>query len=617
MSTPSLRGLAKAYSDGLIDRKQYIRARRQIIDNIVGGKVEIVPYEAPAARPNPDLERTFSDGEATLEVPPFDVDAPPSTAAKSNLTIVIIAVLALTAVGGFTWLKMAPSPNGPARREPATSENKDPRSPNPAEELLVDFLDENRWQIERIDAFVLAWEKAPAAARRALADSPSMHRAAAAIYQKFGEEKALLDLGEYAEVLATQRRLLDLAAALSLHNERIARLEDEWLETRARVRASDDPSAEQDAPAARSAAPAKDDAAQPTLPEAPTAMNDDTPGSDPPLAAADEAPAADPPMAQASAAAATTASAPIATAPVVIAEAPVSDAGESAATAPPDLPAPSGGAVAAAGDASTLDTGQPQVKRPATKQSGCRAALAKQRRPYCRDSFTDKLNGPALVVLPGGRAEIGGPKSEEQPRRTVTIEQPFALGIYETSYKEFQAFCAATERACPRQPWALDPDLPVVNVPWTLATEYTRWLSEMSGATYRLPSEAEWEYAARGGTTTVYPFGDEVLPTHARFSFRGIQKNPLASKDRSVNRNKFRLYHMIGNVREWVLDVWHENHAGAPSDGGARQGNSDQRVVRGGSFADGADRIRSASRMHLAAQAGDDRTGFRVLRELN
>jgi len=250
------------------------------------------------------------------------------------------------------------------------------------------------------------------------------------------------------------------------------------------------------------------------------------------------------------------------------------------------------------------------------KKSGCRAALAKQRRPYCRDPLTDRLRGPPLVVLPAGQIEIGGRNAVEQPRRLITIERPFALGIYEISAGEFEYFCAATKTSCPAQPWS-DPKYPMVNVSWIMATEYTQWLSETTGATYRLPSEAEWEYAARGGTKTPYPFGDEVLPTHARFSFRGAETLPLASKDHSVNRNNYRLYHMIGNVREWALDVWHENHTGAPLDGSARIGTSERRVVRGGSFTDGAEQIRSASRLPLAAQTGDTETGFRVLREVD
>ena len=108
------------------------------------------------------------------------------------------------------------------------------------------------------------------------------------------------------------------------------------------------------------------------------------------------------------------------------------------------------------------------------------------------------------------------------------------------------------------------------------------------------PSESEWEYAARGGTTTPYPFGDEILISDAVFSDRKQLNAPLPKTDRSVNRNKFKLYHMVGNVREWATDDWHEGYDGAPSDGSARNNSgTPMRVIRGGSYADSAEALRS------------------------
>jgi formylglycine-generating enzyme required for sulfatase activity len=132
-----------------------------------------------------------------------------------------------------------------------------------------------------------------------------------------------------------------------------------------------------------------------------------------------------------------------------------------------------------------------------------------------------------------------------------------------------------------------------------------------------LPSEAEWEYAARAGSRTRYPFGDDVTPVAARSSANGPVDSPLANGDRSVNRNAFRLFHMIGNLREWVADPWHSGYAGAPADGTARLGvESNARVVRGGSYSDGALYLRSAARGPLERGARDRFTGFRVVREL-
>jgi len=257
------------------------------------------------------------------------------------------------------------------------------------------------------------------------------------------------------------------------------------------------------------------------------------------------------------------------------------------------------------------------AKQPSSvKKSLCRAALAKRRRPYCHDTLDEETNGPQLAVLPVGTFNMGGKTSEERPQRTINIDHPFAVSIYEISQREFEFYCQATRVDCPSQPWN-DANFPVVNVTWEMASDYARWLSSITNATYRLPSESEWEYAARGGTDTPYPFGGEILPTHTRFSFRGAQETPLASDDRSVNRNKFRLFHMVGNVQEWVQDTWNDNYAGAPMDTSARLTGGHEKVVRGGSFRDGPEKIRSASRTYLAAGNANITTGFRIVREVD
>ncbi len=116
MSTPILRRLARAYSNGLIDRKQYIRERRQLIDGIVNGNVEVVPYLSPPATPNPDLERTFSDGDNSLDLPGL-INKDPQPPPKSKLPLIIAGILILMAVTILLWLVMAPQsePTDPAR----------------------------------------------------------------------------------------------------------------------------------------------------------------------------------------------------------------------------------------------------------------------------------------------------------------------------------------------------------------------------------------------------------------------------------------------------------------------------------------------------------------------
>jgi len=160
-------------------------------------------------------------------------------------------------------------------------------------------------------------------------------------------------------------------------------------------------------------------------------------------------------------------------------------------------------------------------------------------------------------------------------------------------------------------------DYPVVNVSWVDVQEYLKWLTEQTGNIYRLPSEAEWEYAARAGTKTTYPFGDEVLITDAVFSDRKQLSSPLPKTDRSINRNKFRLYHMMGNVREWVADNWQDNYSAATNDGSLYENGGQLRVVRGGSYNDNADALRSGAREKLTADTKDKFTGFRILQEIS
>jgi formylglycine-generating enzyme required for sulfatase activity len=245
----------------------------------------------------------------------------------------------------------------------------------------------------------------------------------------------------------------------------------------------------------------------------------------------------------------------------------------------------------------------------------CPAKLAKTRKPYCSDVLRDGGKGPLMVVLPAGRFRMGSEReASEQPVREISIDRPFAISAYEVSVAEYRRFCKASGRHCVFT-WKREKD-PAVNVSWKDARSFTNWLSAATGMNYRLPTEAEWEYAARGRTTGDYPFGDgsKVLPSDARFD----AASPLPVDDRSVNTNGFRLRHIVGNVREWVGDAWFDDYQSMPRDGRARTSSAtSMRVVRGGSFADSDDRLRSSAREKLSADTRDNRTGFRLVREIN
>ena len=246
----------------------------------------------------------------------------------------------------------------------------------------------------------------------------------------------------------------------------------------------------------------------------------------------------------------------------------------------------------------------------------CPPDIANTRQPYCQDILTDGSMGPLLVVLPTGNYEMGSDSVEsESPPHQVEIAYHIAFSRYEISAQEYAQFCAATSLPCETQPW--DDDSPVVSVSWDDATLYAEWLTDRTGFQYRLPSEAEWEYAARAGTQSPYFFGDEITPSAAHSSDNGAVDSPLSNTNRTVNRNPFRLFHMSGNVREWTQDAWYPNYDNAPGDGSARAlETEDLRTVRGGSYSDPGTKLRSAAREPLERAHRDALTGFRVVREV-
>jgi formylglycine-generating enzyme required for sulfatase activity len=271
---------------------------------------------------------------------------------------------------------------------------------------------------------------------------------------------------------------------------------------------------------------------------------------------------------------------------------------------------------AGAGASSAVIASAPATPGDATRDGACRVELIRSRRPLCTDVLPAG-EGPLLALLPAGSFEMGSTAaSEEQPLRRVTIGAPFAISVNEISQGEFRLFCENTGRSFPEQPWTGD-DYPVVNVTWSEARAYAEWLSSVTHSRYHLPSEAQWEYAARAGQTGPFPGGDTLSPTDAHFS-TATKQNAPARRSEKFKPNAFRLLHTIGNVREWVDDAWVPSYAGAPTDGSAVKTGAaaGMRVARGGSYADGSARLRLSLREGLPENTRDSVTGFRVAREL-
>lgn len=233
--------------------------------------------------------------------------------------------------------------------------------------------------------------------------------------------------------------------------------------------------------------------------------------------------------------------------------------------------------------------------------------------------FRDCAECGEMVVVPSGQFDMGSSaKPVEQPVHHVAIPKPFAIGRREVTFAEWDRCVAAG--ACkispPDQGWGRE-DRPVIGVSWDDAIDFTKWLSRQTGQTYRLPSEAEWEYAARAGTTSAYWWGKDAGAGHAQCEDCGGKPGNQTVPVGSFRPNAFGLYDTAGNAAEWVQDCWNASYRGAPSDGSAWiSGDCALRVLRGGSFASKAIAIRSAARFRYDEDIRYYANGLRVARDL-
>ena len=249
-----------------------------------------------------------------------------------------------------------------------------------------------------------------------------------------------------------------------------------------------------------------------------------------------------------------------------------------------------------------------------------------------RDQLTTGGKGPAMVEIPGGRFLMGSPEDEkdrftdEGPQHWVALPK-FALSQTLVTQGEWKAVMGNNPSA--HKGWFGMKDLddhPVENVSWLDAQTYVEKLSALTGHRYRLPSEAEWEYACRAGTTTEFHTGRTITTEQANFdgncTYNGSTEAIYWQKTtpaRTFAPNDFGLYDMHGNLWEWVQDCWHDNYNGAPEDGKAWEtdfAKNDGRVLRGGSWQCGPGGLRSAGRMKETPDLRGNGGGFRLARTL-
>ena len=210
-----------------------------------------------------------------------------------------------------------------------------------------------------------------------------------------------------------------------------------------------------------------------------------------------------------------------------------------------------------------------------------------------------------------GRDNVeGGGSADEKPAHQVTVAR-FAMGKYPVTFAQFDAFCEATGFKKPADAGWGRGDRPVINVSWHDAQTYIQWLCEVTGKAFRLPSEAEWEYAARGGDDQhAYPWGQTADASRANFGSSVGKTTPVGQ----YPANGFGLHDMHGNVWEWCQDTWHDNYQGAPTTGAVWAGGyTSHRVLRGGSWSILAQYLRSAYRINDSPGYRYRDFGFRLV----
>ncbi|WP_083841460.1 SUMF1/EgtB/PvdO family nonheme iron enzyme [Bradyrhizobium sp. STM 3843] len=233
-------------------------------------------------------------------------------------------------------------------------------------------------------------------------------------------------------------------------------------------------------------------------------------------------------------------------------------------------------------------------------------------------TLQDCAECPELVLIQPGTFAMGSTEIPfEGPIHDVSIRNPFYIGRYEVTYAEWDA--CLVDKGCTYRPD--DRGLgrgrrPVTNVDWNDAKAYIGWLSRKTGKTYRLPTESEWEYAARASTTSPYFWGRTIEKDHANCWGCTTEPRKSTIEVGSFKPNSFGVYDMAGNAAEWVEDCWSEGYRGAPSDGSAfvKSGCS-ERVLRGGAFNNDPKYVRSAARFKYDYDVRYPSNGFRVVRE--
>jgi formylglycine-generating enzyme required for sulfatase activity len=254
-----------------------------------------------------------------------------------------------------------------------------------------------------------------------------------------------------------------------------------------------------------------------------------------------------------------------------------------------------------AGQQATTPTAMPEPPRQSPKEKGA------------AQEFRDCDRCPTMVALPGGPFQMGssGDPSERPTHRVLLA--PFAIGKFEVTHGEWRA-CAAAGVCALKPNISAQDRLPMMNVSWEDAAQYAGWLRQLTGKPYRVPTEAEWEYAARAGTSTPFPWGHQAGIARIDCSgCRAEQDGRLPALAGSLPPNPWGIHDMLGGVAEWVEDCWHKTYDGAPANGSAwTAARCTQRVLRGGSWKNPPADVTVSARNFYDASVRYSANGLRV-----
>jgi formylglycine-generating enzyme required for sulfatase activity/serine/threonine protein phosphatase PrpC len=257
------------------------------------------------------------------------------------------------------------------------------------------------------------------------------------------------------------------------------------------------------------------------------------------------------------------------------------------------------------------NTAEPSAKVPAVAQG-----------TTFSDSLKSGAKGPLMIALPAGVFTMGSQSSsadfDERPPREISMPS-FAMSVNEVTIEQYRRFAKSNGRIVHKRNNLEPSKHPVVFVSWNDAVAYAQWLSVQTGKKYRIPSEAEWEYGARAGTTTSYWWGRYLGSDNAHCFACETGLDPRQpTRNGRFKANPYGLFDTSGNVQEWVYDCYNKDYAGAPSDGSVfAGGDCSVRVVRGGGYSSGPKALRSAARDKFRFDAGNDGIGIRVVRDLD